>query len=141
MQELRLNPKQLPHIPLQQYAHVTGAWTTYDPAILQTLDPLHVWSPAFLEARLNWRPKQPITLLEFRCYSLPEPQLLQPKEEYWGCFSWINLQHADEAQRCRSALQAAVPALSDDEFARKQDLLRERLANISDATPLDINTN
>lgn len=45
-----------------------GAWTTHNPRVLELLAGLHVWTPQFLEARLKWRERQPITVLELRAY-------------------------------------------------------------------------
>lgn len=65
-QEMALEPKSLPALQLNCLATITGAWATHDPMVLQATDPLHVWGPEFLEARLKWRSKQPITILELR---------------------------------------------------------------------------
>ena len=37
-------------------------------AAVQVLDGLHIWGPDFLAARLKWRERQPITILELRAY-------------------------------------------------------------------------
>ena len=67
-QELSYDPKKEPVIGLHVGAVVTGVWTTADAAVLEALRELHVWAPAFLETRLKWRPRDPITVLELRAY-------------------------------------------------------------------------
>jgi len=74
--DLHLEPKQLPELPLQCFAEVSGAWTTQDPAILSALDALHTYAEGFLQTRLKWRAKEPLTLLELRCFQLQQPLII-----------------------------------------------------------------
>ncbi|WIA34170.1 hypothetical protein OEZ86_012529 [Tetradesmus obliquus] len=90
-QEMQLEPRQLQHIPLAYFAAITGAWTTKDERVLQQLDPLHVHSEGFLETRLKWRSKDPLTLLELRAWVLQQPLQLPAREQYFGCFSFVEL--------------------------------------------------
>eukprot|EP00878_Enallax_costatus_P009341 GHUV01009763.1.p1 GENE.GHUV01009763.1~~GHUV01009763.1.p1 ORF type:complete len:278 (+),score=73.38 GHUV01009763.1:139-972(+) len=139
-QEMQMEPKQMPQIPLRYFAKTTGVWTTKDPRILQQLDPLHVYAEGFLETRLKWRSKDPLTLLELRCYVL-EPELLVPaREQYFGCFSWVELlpedaglAAADAGAGTGSSKQRTWqlrPALSDEEFLRQQQYLRHQLQQL-----------
>jgi hypothetical protein len=148
-QEVSTDPKALPSVPLRHWAVITGAWSTRDPAVLQQLAPLHVWSDAFLDVRLKWRAQQPITLLEVRCYNLPQQLELPTAEDLWGCFSWLDLpasrlqvagmsgggDSGSSSEAVQRVLQGAVPALSDAEFAAKQELLRSRVKQLQ-AEPL-----
>lgn len=130
-----LQPKEVNQLPLQYYAEITGAWTTKDPHVLQVLDPLHVYAEGFLETRLKWRAKEPLTLLELRCYTLQQPLLIPVKEResYFGCFSWVQLEPADALSAAGQGhehvwnLQAA---LSDAEFSEKQAVLRNSLEQL-----------
>lgn len=132
LQEMILQPKEVEQLPLQYYAEVTGAWATKDPQVLHVLDPLHVYTEGFLETRLKWRAKEPLTLLELRCYTLQQPLMIPVKEResYFGCFSWVELERADvmggagDSSSGEWVLQAA---LSDADFAQKQDILRDKL--------------
>ncbi len=49
---------------------------------------MHIWTPAFLEARLKWRGAQPLTVLELRAVRTLAPLQLPVTEELFGCFSW-----------------------------------------------------
>lgn len=130
-----LQPKDVEQLPLQYYAEVTGAWATKDPQVLQVLEPLHVYAEGFLETRLKWRAKEPLTLLELRCYTLQQPLMIpvEQRESYFGCFSWVELDPADVLGEAAAAggdsrgewvLHAA---LNDAEFAQKQGVLRQQL--------------
>lgn len=128
LQEMVLQPKEVEQLPLQYYAEVTGAWTTQDPQVLAVLDPLHVYAEGFLDTRLKWRAKEPLTLLELRCYRLQRPLLLPVKQRqgYFGCFSWVELEQADVLP----GSWEVEPALSDGEFAAKQAVLRAGLQKL-----------
>ncbi|CAD7704616.1 unnamed protein product, partial [Ostreobium quekettii] len=75
-------------LPIQHFALVTGAWATKDPHILAVLEDLHIWTDQYIEGRLKWRSSQPLTVLEVRCYTLPQPKALAMREDFSGCFSW-----------------------------------------------------
>ena len=66
-QELEYDPKEEAVLRITGYAAVTDAWTTQDPSILGALAELHIWKPESLLARLNWRPKQKITVTLAAC--------------------------------------------------------------------------
>lgn len=121
-EEMVLQPKEVDQLRLQYYAEVTGSWTTQDPEVLAVLDPLHVYAEGFLDTRLKWRAKEPLTLLELRCYRLQRPLLLPVKqrEGYFGCFSWVQLEDADVLPPGCWEVEAA---LGDAEFAAKQAVL------------------
>ena len=80
--------------------------------------------PLYLR-RMNWRPQQPMNILELRCHRLRQPLLLPKSDAYYGCFSWLHL----PAQPPPSEV-AADPALPDDVFEAKQAGLRHALAAI-----------
>jgi len=150
LQEVSMDPKALPAVPLRHWAVITGAWSTSDPAVLQQLEPLHVWSDAFLDVRLKWRKQQPITLLEVRCYNLPQQLDLPSAEDLWGCFSWLEMPatrlqvagrsagggSGGSSEAVQQVLRGAVPALSNAEFAA--ELLRSRRVKQLHAEPLEL---
>lgn len=124
---MALEPKELASIPIEYYAQLTGAWTTFDTAAFAALDELHVWNESFKEQRLKWRSAQPVTILEVRCWRLRTPLLVPSREEYFGCFSWVDVAGSFEAA---AVLDGSSPALSHSEFGERQALLRSRLADI-----------
>lgn len=128
-----LQPKEVDPLPLQYFAEITGAWTTKDPQVLNVLDPLHVYAGGFLETRLKWRAKEPLTLLELRCYTLQQPLQIPVKqrEGYFGCFSWVQLEEADVLSGgVESGVWELQAALSDAAFAEKQGVLRSGLQQL-----------
>lgn len=109
-------------------------------------------APLAQENRLRWRSTQPITVLELRAARLPQPLELLPREDFWGCFSWLDLAAAPkgsstEEQRqlaeaassaAKAAAAAAAPALDDATFAERQALCRRQLAQLADLQELPL---
>ena len=167
------DPKAQPQLQFPWAAQLTGAWATDDAgALLSALDPLHIYSPDFLEGRMRWRPTQPVTVLELRvlrcvpafstrlepasrrrplcpctahAHCLPpkifcrltEPVIVDPQEEFWGCFSWVDV----PVPAPLDALAAeAVAVLAADAFVAKQRLCRERLAGVEGLRKVHVDT-
>ncbi|KAG2500733.1 hypothetical protein HYH03_001497 [Edaphochlamys debaryana] len=124
-QALQLNPKAEKSLTLPCVAEVTGAWTTFNPAVLTATDDLHVWTEQFIETRLKWRAKQPITVLELRTWRLARPLALPVAEEMFGCFSWVDVSGLVEVD-----MAGAVPVLEAGAFAARQQRLRQALAAV-----------
>ncbi len=107
--------------------------------------------PLLQEQRLRWRKTQPITVLELRAVRLPQPLELASREDFWGCFSWLDLaaapegssadqqrQFAEAAAATAAAAAAATPALGDAAFAERQALCRRQLAQLADLQELPL---
>ena len=97
-----LQPRSQPHAAapgatpgedaqLALLAECTAAWQTDDPAVLAALSAFHPWSDGLLETRFQWKPSQPVTVMELRALRLPAPVLLRGAPEHGGCRSWIAL--------------------------------------------------
>ncbi|KAJ9522626.1 hypothetical protein QJQ45_019704, partial [Haematococcus lacustris] len=157
---LALEPKQQSVLELSSWVQVTGAWVSHDERLLDSLEDQHIWSRAFLEARLQWRAKQPLTLLELRTWNFAQPLQLQVHGEAHDAVPMVvqggggRLRafavHASPAVAAAPFLDlgpgladgalaqpGALPALNDWEFAERQAALRQRLAGL-DIAPLDI---
>lgn len=65
---------------------------------------------------------------------LEVPHRVKSKDEYWGCFSWIDLDPGVPLE----AWENARPALTDDQFEFKQQLLLEGLQGLEGLQELDI---
>jgi hypothetical protein len=50
-QELALEPRNEATLQLTTMVEVTGAWTSQDPAVLEALEDLHIWTPGKCLAR------------------------------------------------------------------------------------------
>lgn len=116
---------------------VTGSWSTFDPTVLQRTSKLHVWNDKFLETRLKWRPKTPITVLEIRAWKVTPQVSIPSKKDYFGCFSWVELQ--DAMPHFSFAPGAHLqPVMSDAQWRESQATLREALKGIEDLQELKL---
>ena len=108
------------------FAEVRGAYEVSETEELEALDPYHIWTHAYAESRLKWRPKKPLTVLVLRTYVLPEPVELEYRAEYGGCKSWIELE--------KNVLTAGSrPAIDDDAFEELATPVLEALEGLRPA--------
>lgn len=107
-------------LELRHYAEATDVLRIHSlPAVLG-LRGLHIWSDEVVEERFHrWR--DAIYALVVRVYALPRPAVLELREEYTGCKSWVEL-----AEDVSTA--GAKPVLSDADFARQAAAVRAALA-------------
>ncbi|KAL4533044.1 hypothetical protein Ndes2526A_g08500 [Nannochloris sp. 'desiccata'] len=146
--DCEIDPRGQEYLEFDCVAEVTGQFKTTDPKILTALDPLHIYGPDFLEARLRWKPTQPLTVLELRAYKLTKPLVVAAREKFWGCFSWIDLdddgtrEFSSDFPREGKSFKDLVnqghmtPALDDDRFVEKQRLCREGLSQLKELETL-----
>ena len=81
----------------------------------------HIWSADYAQKRLNWRPKQPLTVALLRAYAMRQPQALPALDEYGGCKSWVELGQS-------VPLGSLTPALDDDAYEAKAAPIRALLS-------------
>lgn len=84
------------------------------------LGPHHIWTDAYAQARLHWKPLLPLSILLLRVYKLERPAAIPWLKEYGGCTSWVDILP-------RIDLGAMTPALTDGEFARAAAAVRGSL--------------
>ncbi|CAL8461748.1 g1279 [Coccomyxa elongata] len=122
--ELTYEPKEAPDVRLMYRATITGAWTTFEPNIVEMLSAYHILGPDFLEKRMRWRKQQPITILELRCERLAKPLIQPQSDHFYGCFSWVDVGEVSEHLPAEAALPAA-------EYERRQVGLRNALVDVN----------
>ncbi len=114
--------KPLPtEVRIEAAAEVTDVVRVDDREKLLNLAPQHIWSPQFIHGRYDWEPYKPVFVLLLRAYRLAEPKMLPVLRQYGGCRSWIEL-----AEPMTTA--GAVPAVSEERYARRRELTRSLLA-------------
>jgi len=113
-------------LPIQVMAELTGCWTTTDPEVLQLTSDFHVWGEGLLHTRLKWKPSQPITVMELRCRKRKTPIRLSMREEYKGCFSWVDL----DMDMDGGATEMWEPVMDSSQYEDKQAQLRDKLSLI-----------
>jgi hypothetical protein len=99
-------------LPLAVHAELVSSHPIADPEALAAIDHLHVLEPTYAEERLRWRRKHPLWAAVLRVSVVPQPPVLRVTDEHGGCVSWVDL------PEYIGAPADAVPALTDEEFAR-----------------------
>lgn len=105
---------------LAQYAVVTDVFHVLDEQRLSRLAGQHVWSPRTVGERYAYR-RPGLFVLTVRVYVRGEPHGIPDSPHFAGCRSWVDL----PVELATSNLQ---PALSDDEFDRRRQQIRQALA-------------
>lgn len=111
-------------LTLGYWCKVTDKFEVSDQEALDAIAPYHIWTTDYANKRLRWRPKQPLTVALLRVYAMQQPQALPVLDEYGGCKSWVELGQD-------VPLGNVTPALNDDEYEAKAEIIRQALG----ATP------
>ncbi len=80
----------------------------------------HIWTDAYAQSRLRWKPMLPLSILLLRVYQMEQPVTVPWINEYGGCTSWVEMLPKIELGRLQ-------PALSDQEFQRQVDEIKGSL--------------
>ena len=80
----------------------------------------HIWTDAYAQSRLHWKPMLPLSIMLLRVYQLERPVTIPWTKEYGGCTSWVEMLPKIE-------LGQLNPALSDQEFQRQADEIKGSL--------------
>ena len=100
-------------VRLSHFAEVGGAYQVHDIVGALKIDPLHLWSPATVEARFAYR-RPGLFVLPVRVWGVPEPFEIADTAYYAGCKSWVELEKG-------LPTAGAAPVLDDHAF---RDLMR-----------------
>lgn len=76
------------------------------------LSPHYIWTNAYAQSRLHWKPRFPLSIMLLRVYHMEQPVSVPYLPEYSGCKSWVNLATRVPLGRCQ-------PVLSDTEFQHR----------------------
>ena len=106
---------------LSAFVQVTDRIQIEEAGKLEAISEFHIWSDDYVQRRLEWRPRQPLTVALVRVYPLLQPQALPLLDEYAGCKSWVELGQD-------VPMGALQPVLSDSEYERTLADIKRRLS-------------
>jgi hypothetical protein len=104
---------------LTSYATVIDVKETSDRSLLKKLSRFHIWNENYVNARMDYNPAKPMSVILLRVFKLDTPIQVDIKDEWAGCKSWIPLD-IDAA--------GAQPALDELQFKRVAAEVREVLS-------------
>lgn len=105
---------------LTSYAEAKLVWEISDLAALKKLEKYHVWNESYVNARMAYNPKKPMSVILVRVHNLKMPLTVESRPEWAGCKSWIPVGlQADGA--------GSAPAVDDVTFAKISSEVMEAL--------------
>jgi hypothetical protein len=84
------------------------------------LSPHYIWTNAYAQSRLHWKPMLPLSVMLLRVYQMEQPVTVPFIPEYGGCKSWVDIIPTVNLGNLK-------PVLSDEEFQRKVDEVKGSL--------------
>ena len=113
------------------WAEIVESAALTEPAQVEALDGLHVWTPDYAVQRFRWRPKSPLLVLVLRVHRLDDPIEVPVRSEYASCTSWVPMLDLPPDP----ASIVSTPVLDDEAFARRVEELRAALPGVEFETP------
>jgi hypothetical protein len=71
-----------------------------------------IWTTAYAQSRLYWKPMLPLSVMLLRVYRMERPVTVPHLPEYTGCRSWVDI-------ITEVPLGKLTPVLTDDQFQRR----------------------
>jgi len=115
---------------IKLFAKVEDVVEITDKTILFNLRDHHIWSDEYVMMRMNYNPNKPMSILLLRIYKMRDPLIIDIKDQWSGCKSWIDIEDTD-IQKSHN-LETLVnekplidPVLNDDIFYESVNKIRK----------------
>ena len=113
-------PRDDGHIIFSHWAKAEEVLEISEQEQVDDLAPHYIWTAAYAQSKLHWKPMLPLSVLLLRVYKLEQPVTVPHLPEYGGCTSWVEvLADVD--------LGKLEPVLNDAEFQRRVDEIKGSL--------------
>jgi hypothetical protein len=110
-------------------AQIEGMQEFNDESKLAKLEKYHIWNEKYVNMRMSYNPKKPMTALLLRIYKLPEPISIKVNPEWAGCKSWINIElpkiNGISSDNIHKLLDRCEPAIKENDFEKIYDSFTE----------------
>ena len=120
LRALLSEPRNEDQINFTHWAKVEEVIEVAEQEKVDRLSPHHIWTNAYAQSRLHWKPMLPLSVLLLRVYRMEQPVTVAFLPEYRGCTSWVDI--ITEVPMGR-----LTPVLSDEEFQRRVDEVKGSL--------------
>jgi hypothetical protein len=77
---------------LTLYAKVIDVKEVGDKSIIRKLEKYHIWNDRYVNLRMDYNPKKPISVLLLRVYKMNNPIEVDIIPEWAGCKSWVSVE-------------------------------------------------
>lgn len=85
------NNKKYNKNTINLYAKVKDIIEIPDKTKLLNLQNYHIWNQEYVTSRMNYNPSKPLYMLLLRIYKLKDPLVIDVKDEWSGCKSWLDI--------------------------------------------------
>ena len=106
------------------YAKVISITETFNREMLQDLRDFHIWNEKYVNARMDYNPQKPLSIMLLRVYRLNTAINVTLTPQQAGCRSWIDFQSMNTKNYQDNI---GKPILRDDIFQERQSQLMEVL--------------
>ena len=77
---------------LTLYAKVIDVKEVGDKSIIRKLEKYHIWNDRYVNLRMDYNPKKPMSVLLLRVYKMNTPIEVDIIPEWAGCRSWVSIE-------------------------------------------------
>lgn len=77
---------------ITSYAQAIEVKEISDRAAIKLLAKYHVWNESYVNARIDYNPKKPMSVILLRVFKLAPPIIVESKPEWVGCKSWVPIE-------------------------------------------------
>jgi hypothetical protein len=109
LRQLLSESSQSGNITFSHWARSEEVLEVSQQELIDELSPYHIWTNAYAQARLHWKPKWPLSIMLLRVYRMVEPVSVPIFSDYEGCKSWVKIVP-------QISLGQLQPVLSDEDF-------------------------
>ena len=120
-------PQDADKVSFSYWAKAEEVLEISDQKKVDDLEPHYIWTTAYAQSKLHWKPMLPLSVLLLRVYHLEQPVTVHYLPEYGGCTSWVEVLSDVN-------LGKMAPVLDDAEFQRRVDDIKGSLGLAVTAT-------
>ena len=113
-------PQHNDRITFSHWAKAEEVLEISDQEKVDDLEAHYIWTTAYAQSRLHWKPMLPLSVLLLRVYKLEQPVTVPYLPEYGGCPPWGE-------GLLDVSLGRMEPVLEDSEFQRRVDDIKGSL--------------
>ena len=113
-------PQHNDRITFSHWAKAEEVLEISDQEKVDDLEAHYIWTTAYAQSRLHWKPMLPLSVLLLRVHKLEQPVTVPYLPEYGGCTSWVEV-------LSDVSLGRMEPVLEDSEFQRRVDDIKGSL--------------
>ena len=77
---------------LTLYAEVIDVKEVNDKSLIRKLEKYHIWNDRYVNLRMDYNPKKPMSVLLLRVYKMNNPLEVDIRPEWAGCRSWVSVE-------------------------------------------------